>query len=927
MNTRRILCRFSVAAALLLIIPAASMPAFAGIAEMGKSIPYALAVRGGVSLGSYEAGINWALIRYMKERRAEASGRGENHAELFAASGASAGSINAVISALSWCVDSRKGRESGLFPDELGSNLFRDTWLNIGSDDLLPATAESGKGYRPDDGVLTRNAFGPAIEKIRKALSSDIFRPDCELWVGILVTRVKPVTMSVAGVRVENQRFMIPVRLRAGQDGRPKLSMCSMQGEDPRLGNVLYLQGGRSDDADCPISLDSSAVIDALEASSAFPVAFGRKELRYCEETAGQDQSLTGDSAVCPDGFSPASAEFIDGGLFDNIPLGAARALAEPSGADPRERALWEAAGRRFNYIYLDPTVRRSKGVRAASGPAASPAATGETGGVKKTYGIRSQLGFLGGAIETGRDYELYNVLRGGDWTNQVAGYADKLFRAVKARYPHVNWTNSGPLDPKELAVLCEGVFTLDRRRPGPTVDEVSSSCRCVSSGVQTLEYFHNGLKAGDRTLRSAEEITKLRESVIAWIERIARAIGDDQLAVSVAKAKQDKLGDRRILLSRRFSPVTGEMLGFFGAFLDRSFREYDYYAGIYDAAWGIADFFCERQGMSGKCMPGEIRRVYGVLNIEKDPAANTVFLYLLRRDFSEAERRGEEWSWAASALEREAISRHGIMFVIAESLFSASHGEDGPPQGAPEVRTFISSLRNGGEEIKKEAGPFLSRALESRGGDELTWYNPLTMRLSQRLLQLEKEERKMNKGGGIVSAGMAAGALVLHSYVREEEITLNKSTAPDLTWHAWLPYEIAVDGRNGGLDISWEPSYRLGTRGWMLDLKLTPVEFNRYGGDEIWFSHADLFLSIHKNGFFSSVGLGPTWSWTWEGWPGASRVNIGASMYIGFLQDKLRLTIGVMGFREDSFPGDIAYINIGITDIPGFAYWISEAL
>lgn len=59
----------------------------------------------------------------------------------------------------------------------------------------------------------------------------------------------------------------------------------------------------------------------------------------------------------------------------------------------------------------------------------------------------------------------------------------------------------------------------------------------------------------------------------------------------------------------------------------------------------------------------------------------------------------------------------------------------------------------------------------------------------------------------------------------------------------------------------------------------------------------------------------------------GATRVNLGASMYAGFLQDKLRLTFGAMGFREDGFPGDILYINIGITDIPGFIYWFYEAL
>src|SRR5438067_5307588 len=70
---------------------------------------FALTISGGVSLGAYEAGLNWALVRFMRLRelefkaddpRAFLRSRGP---ELVAVTGASAGSINALLAAPLWC--------------------------------------------------------------------------------------------------------------------------------------------------------------------------------------------------------------------------------------------------------------------------------------------------------------------------------------------------------------------------------------------------------------------------------------------------------------------------------------------------------------------------------------------------------------------------------------------------------------------------------------------------------------------------------------------------------------------------------------------------------------------------------------------------------------------------------------------------------
>jgi len=57
-------------------------------------------------------------------------GRYELGAKLAAIAGASAGGINALVSAMSWCMDERlmQGKAS----DTISSNLFRDIWLDVG---------------------------------------------------------------------------------------------------------------------------------------------------------------------------------------------------------------------------------------------------------------------------------------------------------------------------------------------------------------------------------------------------------------------------------------------------------------------------------------------------------------------------------------------------------------------------------------------------------------------------------------------------------------------------------------------------------------------------------------------------------------------------------------------------------------------------
>ena len=893
-----------------------------GLTDLDRQIPFALAIRGGVSLGSYEAGFNWALLQYLKTLRVDRRAGDQSYIELRATSGASAGSINALLSTISWCVDSNKVQAGDLFPDSVGNNILFDTWLDMGFEELLPKEVESLEYYRRDDGVLTRNAFRKTITRMERLLGTNAFYPGCEVQFGILLTRVDAAEKDIAGVRVHNQRFVVPLTMRVDRSGYASFESCLVDSEDPAFGNVMYLQGKLTGRAACPIQHDTNAVIEAIEASSAFPIAFGRKYIKYCEHVAEEEMPDIQQLGICPDGMKLALDEFIDGGLFDNIPLGVAKALAEPGQWDGRSGSSWKMSGRRFNYIYLDPTIRRS--VQQNDGSAIISAETKPSKEKEEpdtaTFGLRSQLRFLGGAIASSRDYELYNLLRSGDWTNQVFAHADRLSEAIEARFPELT-LDEPKLDHLEAMVPeCDTFYERDWAGADiPQRDIIKEANECIVARVYLLELEYKGTPF-DRELKRCSEITRQREHLIDWIVRLAAYIGEDRLAVATSRSRNDKLGDRRILLSSRFSPVIGEMMQAFGGFVDRSFREYDYYAGIYDAVWGIANFVCERHFDHRACLAEKIQQTYQVLGISDSRPANTVFLNLLRREFAGASAMEDQFAWAKPYAD-QSIDQN--MQAIANSLFAESIAAGETSYKAPSMTAFITSLINEDYDAS-DSSAFLQRIFKLKDMDELTWYYPLTLRASNRLMILEREESEVMGGGDVYRAGLTLGALYLHSYMQEEELTLNVSTAPDYSWQSWLPDEIAVDARNGGIDLSWYQGHRIGRNGWRWDVKFTPIQLNHSGGsrdDYVWFSQADFLISRKTHGAFSAFGMGPSLSWTWKQWPNSKQLNVGAMMYMGFVEDKFRIAIGKTSFR-DEFSGGNYYVNLGINDVPGFVYW-----
>src|SRR5512138_850525 len=70
------------------------------------TIPIVFTASGGISLGAYQAGVAWAAIAFMRAANASDAYRASHKLPAFrldVTTGASAGNVNALISAIEWC--------------------------------------------------------------------------------------------------------------------------------------------------------------------------------------------------------------------------------------------------------------------------------------------------------------------------------------------------------------------------------------------------------------------------------------------------------------------------------------------------------------------------------------------------------------------------------------------------------------------------------------------------------------------------------------------------------------------------------------------------------------------------------------------------------------------------------------------------------
>lgn len=249
-----------------------------------KPINFSMVISGGVSLGAYEAGYNWAIIKMLSEIKTKNT---TLNPILSSVSGASAGSINALLSAMYWCQ-----KESEPYHNSVDDNLFYETWVHLGIEDLLI----KGKDPENKSTLFTRKELRNKAQKIMDHLRKPIYNEGCEIPMGFAVTKVTPIVEEFQGIKIKNQTFSLPYTFKIKQ-GKVVIENRKMPPSD-----TFYLSTPG-------IEKDYTKIINVLFASSAFPGAFQQVKMQY--EYKGKINS----------------SYFIDGGAFNNIPLDLATEL------------------------------------------------------------------------------------------------------------------------------------------------------------------------------------------------------------------------------------------------------------------------------------------------------------------------------------------------------------------------------------------------------------------------------------------------------------------------------------------------------------------------------------------------------------------------------------------------------------------------
>ncbi|HEU4578591.1 MAG TPA: patatin-like phospholipase family protein [Polyangiaceae bacterium] len=352
-----------------------------------------LVSRGGISLGNWQAGFLFALTEALKSRREWLHQQGPVFPVI---TGASAGAVNAIAAAVSGCGAKK------LAPTE---SMYHEIWLPMG---LTSADHQSGlaEGEVGRLHLFSERALAETMQRAQQHLEENVdgipassTEHACKVLVGLSTTHLdaqrlpidldghsgpRPTETGNGKLTVSRQKEIFQLELEfRGETGARAM----------RAKNLLQMsEGGRRLQAvlghDPAGDLKTDLVLAAARASGAFPVAFPPVTLPY---TFADGQS------------EPRTGVFIDGGTFDNMPLGVAVQLHEhlTRQRKPDLPPLVAAAqpGTPAVYLLLEPNVESW----ASNLPAAHNRRLGD---IPSTY-----LGFANAMVSSNKDSGIVDAL------------------------------------------------------------------------------------------------------------------------------------------------------------------------------------------------------------------------------------------------------------------------------------------------------------------------------------------------------------------------------------------------------------------------------------------------------------------------------------------------------------------------------------
>jgi predicted acylesterase/phospholipase RssA len=909
-------------------------------AESTEYQRFSIAISGGASKGAYEAGLNWTILKLIRESKNlhTLSGGRIRPFALASITGASAGGVNTILSGLTWC--SRLEADGGLV-NRIDKNLFRDIWLRVDINELLPPHPDS-EIYLPDDAMFSRRDYFEAAEDLGEQWRKSAYRSGCRVPLGVTVTRVEPLDLVVDDIEVQNQRFYIPFELRVQEDGTiayffdpadyPSLS-------DPAMILMPHPRGAPE------FSVPDKSVIEAAVATSAFPTAFGRRRLQYCHlvvhRGATPTVSLPGQSdsdLVCPKGYELDEAEFADGGLFDNLPVGLARTLAELNFNASSDSLP-------VTYLYLDPNRVRYE---TPDPPDNSACASNNPPEACRTmaFNLFSESSMLVGALGTARKFELYRETTSDNWRFNLSQLAHQLAQIVSEQQADFDCRKELPYFEKPVA-CAEAIRRTGRLleiaydRIKPDILPPYSAQRLEAAGVaDSCERLLADTKSESR-IECRLDIRLFRDQIAEALQTIIKRgnISDKRLSASINQARQSIHSDRELRVTSRGGPITGTLLGAFASFLDFKFREYDYYVGVYDAIAMVTNHLCSLQYLP-KQQVEDFRRcadklgfqLYNAAGVGDDSRGRYVFARLAEREYS----KDNLFEFSYSPLPPADRDMQIIHDGLATTLAAGEGSKTGDKKLFAAENSFFEFLQAENftpTETEDGVEPLLTQII----ADPDTWATEMTRRVSARLVYLERQaadifaareqDRDLREQHYTPLMGVTAHVLRSSTY-KYPGFTFSPSTAPgDWIWRYIIPYELGFDVSEGDLITTWQPTLAISSNN-LLNIR---ASLGFTGGlfestvDEKRENYVGLgigYIRRTQSPKISSFGFTPTWYHAWDQPKNGEQNTVGGEFHVSFLKDRLRVGLGTRDIND--FDNHVI-LTLSISDLPGATYWLTR--
>lgn len=366
----------------------------------------AAVISGGVSLGAYQAGFleyysryqDWLLQTLEKSSNVTREDKSlPQHMSYY--SGASAGSINALLLALRQCYRAENNVE-----DELFFKLWRDASLLT----LLGDIGKSSKTTSEPDAMVGQKGIESLMKVIQEAweAKTDEKWRACEVGFGATMTRLTPRQLSINDALQDRigavmprmtEKFMVQISAANGVEPeiKPFLMYDAQNGAAPDMFPALAPSGG------APGSLSIHELMHLAQGSAAVPLIFPPAAVPH------RIHSPKGETPITEE-----SVRFVDGGILNNNPLDLIWFMHK---RDLELHGTAQPSLENFRILYLDQDITGDRTIEVPGN------------GVKK--GVMNSYGSLVSSLVTaGTSSQLVSTFE------QVPGLRDQVEAPIHTR-------------------------------------------------------------------------------------------------------------------------------------------------------------------------------------------------------------------------------------------------------------------------------------------------------------------------------------------------------------------------------------------------------------------------------------------------------------------------------------------------------------